>query len=88
MNDGEFYISNIAFYRELRGLGLGTKLMAHAERKARDCGAAAMVLETEKDNTPAIRFYKKLGFETEKEITVKIGAYKSYYRLKKNIPPL
>ncbi len=54
----EFLISE-----EHRGKGLGTLLMMHAVKIAKEKGARMLVLETQTCNTKAIRFYLKFGFE-------------------------
>lgn len=49
-----YYVSNVAAYPEYRGLGLGKRLLAHAEDEAARIGANRMVLEVELDNRDAI----------------------------------
>lgn len=46
-----------------RGQGLGADLLHRAEAWARAQGFRALVLETQTNNLPAIRFYLKHGFE-------------------------
>jgi ribosomal protein S18 acetylase RimI-like enzyme len=46
-----------------RRKGIGTALMNHAIKTAREKGARALVLETQTCNAPAIGFYLEFGFE-------------------------
>jgi ribosomal protein S18 acetylase RimI-like enzyme len=46
-----------------RRRGIGTALMNHAIKLAKEKGARALVLETQTCNAPAIDFYLKHGFE-------------------------
>jgi ribosomal protein S18 acetylase RimI-like enzyme len=48
---------------EFRRRGVGTLLMNHAAKVARQKGARMLVLETQTNNTTAINFYLKFGFE-------------------------
>lgn len=48
---------------EFRRKGLGTVLMNHAVKLARERGARMLVLETQSCNAHAIRFYLDFGFE-------------------------
>ncbi len=48
---------------EFRGKGLGTALMKHAVKVAKERRARVLVLETQTCNVPAISFYLKFGFE-------------------------
>ena len=47
---------------EFRGRGIGTLLMKHAAKLAKEKGARMLVLETQTCNVPAINFYLKHGF--------------------------
>ena len=46
-----------------RGCGIGRLLMSHAVRIAREKGARMLVLETQTNNSDAIDFYLRSGFE-------------------------
>jgi len=48
---------------EYRKIGIGTKLMNHAVRVAKEKGARMLVLETQTNNAQAITFYLKFGFD-------------------------
>lgn len=52
-------IDTVAAYRRD---GLGTLLMAEAEKRLQEGGCKGMFLETAVDNMAAIKFYKKLGY--------------------------
>ena len=56
-------IWEILVKEELRRKGIGTLLMQHAIKFAKEKGARMLVLETQSCNVPAIRFYLKHGFE-------------------------
>jgi ribosomal protein S18 acetylase RimI-like enzyme len=49
--------------KEHRGKGIGTKLMQHAIKLAKERGARMLVLETQSCNTKAIQFYLKHGYD-------------------------
>lgn len=48
---------------EYRKKGIGTLLMEHAVKIAKEKGVRMLVLETQSCNVPAIKFYLKFGFE-------------------------
>ncbi len=62
MGRDEYYVSNLAVDDTHRGRGIGTLLIAHATREAREAGARAVVLDVESDNDGARRLYERLGF--------------------------
>lgn len=53
---------SLAVLPGLTGQGLGRKLLAAAERQARQRGADRLRLEVRADNTAAIRLYDKTGY--------------------------
>lgn len=48
---------------DLRGNGIGARLMAECEARARAAGAVVMQLTTDKSRTRAHGFYDRLGFQ-------------------------
>lgn len=62
---GNAYIANVSVRLELRGKGIGTRLMAEAEKVAKERGARRMELEVFSRNVNAIKLYEKLGYEVE-----------------------
>ncbi|HSJ98260.1 MAG TPA: N-acetyltransferase, partial [Myxococcota bacterium] len=63
-----FHIEEIHAAPRLRGSGIGTRLLAHAETLARDLGCREMSLVTHTEN-PAQRLYRRMGFEeTERRV--------------------
>lgn len=48
---------------DYRGRGLGRQLMDHLAEIGKKAGCRVMVCETQNTNVPAIRFYRKVGFE-------------------------
>ncbi len=62
VNPGEFYISNIATYNNLRHKGLAKKLLVEAEKMARKEHMTKMILDVESDNPSAVGLYKYLQY--------------------------
>ncbi|MDF2181148.1 GNAT family N-acetyltransferase [Neptuniibacter sp. CAU 1671] len=58
-----YYINNIAVDYNLRGQGLGKRLLQHTIDKARRHGFSRIELDVTESNTAAISFYKKHGFD-------------------------
>lgn len=56
------HIITIDVLPEFRRNGVGRQLMAAAEGRIIEAGGDAVLLEVAVDNSPALRFYKKLGF--------------------------
>ncbi len=51
------------FVEEAARGGAGRRLTELAEQAARDLGALTMTLKAETDNAPAMRLYRRAGFE-------------------------
>ncbi len=56
------YFANLAVREELRGRGIGGRLMAHGIARAADEGQHFCVLDVADDNAPAIGLYRRHGF--------------------------
>jgi ribosomal protein S18 acetylase RimI-like enzyme len=67
---------------EFRNRGIGTLLMTHAVKIAREKGARMLVLETQTNNATAINFYLNFGFEF---IGFDIAAYSNQDTEKKEV---
>jgi ribosomal protein S18 acetylase RimI-like enzyme len=61
------YVSILAVVPEHRSEGIGTKLLRHAEARARLSGDQTICLDVEIDNARAIAFYERNGFHTVTE---------------------
>ena len=68
----EMELQNIAVSPLLRGKGLGSKLLAEAERCAKEKGAEISFLEVRVSNAPAISLYQKFAYQT-------VAVRKRYY---------
>ncbi len=69
----EVHISTFAVHPEHRMRRIGEKMLLSALATARAKGAALATLEVRESNQPAIRLYRKLGFEA-------VGRRAGYYR--------
>lgn len=56
-------IESVRIASDLRGRGLGSKMMEEAIRRARERGAALVQLTTDVRRVEAQRFYERLGFK-------------------------
>jgi ribosomal-protein-alanine N-acetyltransferase len=65
-------LDRIAVLPEARGRGLARDLLDRLIDRARDLGAARMLLEVAADNAPALGLYESFGFDT-------ISTRKAYY---------
>ena len=70
---GEAHILNICIRNDLRGVGVGRRLMDFLLSRARDAEMQDVFLEVRPSNPVAIRLYESLGF-------VKVGVRKAYYQ--------
>lgn len=62
---GEGEITNVAVSEDLRGLGIGRKLMQAALEQCGKLGIEAVTLEVRQSNEAAIGLYHAFGFESE-----------------------
>ena len=60
---GTWYINTVAVFPEARGLGVGSKLMRWAERKAAELGLPGVSLIVSDANEGACKLYEHLGYE-------------------------
>lgn len=59
---GSLYVSAVAIFNEYRGLGIGTRLLAEARRRACALGLDRLSLICFEKNAKALRLYQRLGF--------------------------
>lgn len=59
---GSWYIDALAAFAELRGKGVGTKLLEAAETKGREAGARTMSVIVGSWNQAAARLYARVGY--------------------------
>ena len=69
IDDAGMYLSKFYFFKEYRRLGLGSEVLAYVESRAKDAGVETIHLDVNRDNTPAISFYRKHGFVKGEDIT-------------------
>lgn len=67
----EAHITNIVTKKDMRNLGIGSKLLENLIEKAKE-NCSLITLEVNEKNASAIALYKKYGFET-------LGTRKKYY---------
>lgn len=56
------HVITIDVREEARRLGVGTLLLAAAEKRLREQGCTGLFLETAVDNAPTLRFYERHGY--------------------------
>ena len=87
VNEGEYYISNLATYTGYQSTGIGTRLIHEAEKQGRKGGAAKVTLDVEAENSNAIELYRKLGFAIDRESSLRLrgGRLFEFYRMSKQL---
>ena len=58
---------------DARGSGIGSRLLEHAIRFAREHGCERITLLTDRDNEPAQRFYQRHGFSISPMIPLRLS---------------
>jgi GNAT superfamily N-acetyltransferase len=61
------WVSDLWVRRDSRKLGIGGKLLAHAEREIRDRGHDTLRLRVVQSNTQAVEFYQSHGWAVYRE---------------------
>lgn len=69
----QIHINNLAIRPELRGQGLGSRLLQAVIAEAARLGASHATLEVRRSNRPAIRLYARAGFS-------QAGVRPNYYK--------
>lgn len=59
---GSWYVNVVAVLPEYRGKGLGSLLLADAERRAHEVGARSLSLIVASENPNALRLYEHVGY--------------------------
>lgn len=87
VNEGEFYISNLATHTNYQSTGIGTRLIHEAEKQGRKGGAAKVTLDVEAENSIAIELYRKLGFAIDRESSLRLRGDRpfEFYRMSKQL---
>lgn len=57
------FMAELFVQPDYRSLGIGRRLVAHAERHALACGSHKIELKVLAENASALRFYEALGYE-------------------------
>lgn len=68
--DNSYYVCGVTLFAEYRGLGIGSRLMALAEKHARAKGFAKLSLIVFEKNEGAKRLYERLGYQVKARETV------------------
>lgn len=73
----DIHITNIVTKKSYRNHGIGTKLLEHLIKIAKEKNLTCLTLEVNENNTSAISLYEKHHFQ-------KIGQRKNYYKQNEN----
>lgn len=68
-----FAVDDVFVVPDRRGRGIGMALLAGAARHAVDHGAPFVELTVREDNEPALRLYRRAGFERVPGVTLVLG---------------
>ncbi|MDZ8118246.1 potassium/proton antiporter [Pontiella agarivorans] len=72
--DGKLMISKIYVKGPCRGSGLGGIFLEYSKARAKESGADAICLTVNRNNTPAVEWYRRKGFEVTDEVKKDIGS--------------
>ena len=68
-----WFLNNMAVAEELRGTGIGTKVLENQLKSAIDPSGFPAILMTQRAEN--VKFYRRLGFEIVEESTIGTGKY-------------
>lgn len=68
-----FKLGQLYLLSDMRGRGLGRRMLAHVEGRADDARAERLVLQVNKQNGSAIGFYRRQGFVVREAAVFDIG---------------
>ena len=71
----EFYIDTVCVHPDFRGQGIGSLLLAHAEKIAIEAGYTKLTLNVEEEKEAAIRLYERVGYQVAGPWTIYGGAF-------------
>lgn len=71
--ESRFYVSSLYVLPDHQGTGIGNRLMKMAEEHALECGMKEVWLGVMKQNTPALDWYRRHGFEFVEELPFSMG---------------
>jgi ribosomal protein S18 acetylase RimI-like enzyme len=71
---GRLHVSSLYVRPRFQRAGIGSRLLGHAEREARERGADALWLGVMVKNTRALEWYKRIGFMFVEEAPFVMGA--------------
>jgi ribosomal protein S18 acetylase RimI-like enzyme len=74
---GEFYVDSLAVFTPYRHRGIGTSLLIHAKKRAKELGIPIATLAVEPMN-PAKTLYQEIGFRYNRPITIFNEEYHLY----------
>lgn len=86
---GQYFVDAVAVLPEMRGQGIGTRLLRHAEAQAVALGLHACALTVEINNERACRLYMRLGYRVVEAIHIPTLAHRlGYGGLYRMVKPL
>ncbi len=77
------YVSGLGVHPDLQGSGLGKKLMAFVEEKARELGMESIRFDTRGEFTRVVEFYKKLGYTKLPQVMITEDSGENYFLFEK-----
>jgi ribosomal protein S18 acetylase RimI-like enzyme len=90
IDEKTIYIKHLATFKEFRGRGIATGLLAFCEQQSKKKDSSKLALDVETDNTIAIQFYENIGFRVVQEIKsnrfYERSGLKDLYRMIRKVP--